>query len=131
MRPQHLDEAADAFRGTAAGPGLARLAKPGIEAPSVVPIGDRDDIGEAGLIDILRAVPMRGPIVDGKARRDLRQRVDRCGRRLAAILHPEIGHDHARDRGLVARDKRRIRRRVVVGHAPVTGPHRLQMGWNS
>ena len=56
--PQHLDEAADCFD-AASGPGVARGLEPCIEAPDIVPIGDRDHIRKTRLIEILGAVPMR------------------------------------------------------------------------
>ena len=47
-RPQHLDEKARPAPGAAlAGPVLACGCKPGIETPDIVPIGNRNHVGEA------------------------------------------------------------------------------------
>jgi hypothetical protein len=100
--PQHLDEAADALA-RFAGPVLAREGDPGIEARDVVPIGDRDDVRISGLIDVVRAVPMRWTIGGREALGDPRQRLCCRRGRATSILHAEVSHHHAADLRLVAR----------------------------
>src|SRR6185312_1872330 len=127
--PQHLDEAANALA-TLAGPGLARRCKPSVEASDIVPIGDQHDIREPGLIDIMRAIPMRGTIGTGQPRGDLGKRARRNRWRIAVILQAEIGHHDMADRRLVTGHEGRIRRTIIVRNAPVARARGYQVRRN-
>src|SRR5207244_10004923 len=80
-----------------AGPAVACWRKPVIELHAVVPVGDRYDVGETGLVNVASPIPMRRAAIGFETGSDPCRGLVCGGGSGAVELDPEIGHHHLHD----------------------------------